>query len=147
MSLGRISCPSVSLKISKCTWVSLNFSELSFTPRVTLDSTVFLIFSWCPSKLLSVPYVSFKYLKYLTSLGTLLIYCSSKDEDFHVFPKISVSFDWSNTPHCPVSLGRYRCPSVSPNFKVSLGSLIAHCPSEVGCTFGTQNLKISPDPS
>ena len=50
-----------------------------------------------------------------------------------VFPKISVSLDWSNTPHHPESLERCSCPSVSANLKVSLGCLIAHCPSEVGC--------------
>ena len=92
VSLGWISCPSVSLKILKCPWVSLNFSEVSLTPRDTLDSTVSFVFSWCPSKLLSVPYVSFKYLKCLSSLGTLLIsYCSSKDEDCHQYsPNISI---------------------------------------------------------
>ena len=133
----------MSLKISKCPWVSLNFSEGSLSPRDTLDSTVSIVFSWCPSKLLSVRYVSFKYLKCLSSLGPLPIsYCLS------VFPKISVSLDWSNTHHFPVSLGRCRCPSVSPNFKVSLGSLIAHCPSEVWCvTLVTKIKKISLDPS
>ena len=74
VSLGRISCPSV----------SLNFSEVSLTPRDTVDSTVSLGFSWCPSKIMSVPFVSFKCLECPSSLGTLLIsYCSTKDEDLH----------------------------------------------------------------
>ena len=84
VSLGRISCPSVSLKILKCPSVSLNFSEVSLTPRDTFDSTVSLGFSWCPSKILSVPFVSFKCLECPSSLGTLLIsYCSTKDKDLH----------------------------------------------------------------
>ena len=84
VSLGRISCPSVSLKILKCPSVSLNFSEVSLTPRDTFDSTVSLGFSWCPSKILSVPLVSFKCLECPSSLGTLLIsYCSTKDDDLH----------------------------------------------------------------
>ena len=124
----------VSLKISNCPWVSLNFSEVSLTPRDTLDSTVSLVFSWCLTKLLSVPYVSFKYLKCPSSLGTLLIsYCSSKVEDFHqCSPKYQCSLTGVTLliAQCLLEdVGAHRYPKIS----VSLGSLIAHCPSEVGC--------------
>ena len=115
--------------------VSLGVSQFfrnvpGLTPRDTLDYTVSLVFSWCPSKLLSVPYVSFKYLMCPSSLGTLLIsYCSSKDEDFHQCSPKYQSLDWSNTPHRPVSLGRCRCPSVRPEL-VTLVSV--HGTSEDG---------------
>ena len=90
--------------------------------------------SWCPSKLLSVTYVSFKYLNCPSSLGTLLIsYCPSKDENFHrCSPKYQCPLTGATLliAQClleDVGVPRYR------QILVSLGCLIAPCPSEVGC--------------